>query len=1230
MSYIGGDNPYKRDSKVGKGLVFLKGTQGTIVPLEPEITANSRTYTISVALVDVGNTGDYCISVFFETCTHNGIFGAHVDVYNHRMDYRFRVINTHATDGSLNTIKIENKQGGSYQGDIPKNGVGLEGGRINFNDISYLKATVELPGGLIGEYTSAVTFTARGHYSFTILRGPFYIEDFYIIIDNSSSSGTFDNLKEVAGNTNIAEGHSNFSWDKGGGSKAPRICQIYTTDGSTPISIADSGNIRLTEGNYRVEVKYNGYLAAGNYSSTTAVYYINVLPYAPPSQNKDALAGNRFNGVKTKWFDVYDNERIMSFYDENKAMGYAMAAEEKNVQNETAFMLQYCNKYTLIQTIYNKYAGTHASKIAQIRNNISDNQELTAVMSLYAQKNVKRVYFDPSDLTEREFDPDTMFDNGKLWLDDDFQFVQIGTWESYSVAYRNNATNATGTIPYYTSIKNLNLPDGVYTITEKDIYNQTTVFTAYRDKTAPSVKIGANGATAETAGNGQTYTSDYWTIAEFADNYDDWAVIKINDKYYVHQDWLSATYYKSGTYAVSAYDRNGNILTFTLIVKDRAITPRLAVNNTENAYTPANNGIYEVYNFSFSLINGTFIDTFYIIKINGQIKTYAESSVFTTGFGLYNYQITDKYNGNAWGFTVEIKERRLEAFIIWDDDEVVSAESLAVYSVNRFKLNYEKAYIDVTCNLSANFDLYISTQGVYQITATDIYNGNAFSFSVTVEDKDISLGIWADDGNSYVLSGGESNIAKQFRLIKIGSDRLYYMDVFLNGQPYDNAAQLITAAGVYRIYAENKFNGKCYESVLVIEDRPVYADILVNNDAVYIPNDGVQGVYNFIIGYIPDYIDLYANGRAIRQSGAKFTAPGLYDLIILDRYNGNQAVYRLWVIGANDDQYADIDEERGLYPAATADLNTSLNIHESGVYYVYRFKLGAPEEYQSLYVNGEPFTIYGYIFAAGEYAVVLTDIYNDKSFAFTLVVKPMIDTVGLTIDDDTAIGITDGLTIDVKRFKTGLADLLQTEYLEVSLNGRKYAPNNVYVTAFGTYAFRLHNIYSDADIAFTVMVKARSLSLPILYNNDIESGLVRDMAALRFRLADLTALREFADITPGIAADYENYITAYGVYRFVLRDRYNGAALTIDITVSPISGLLSLKDNKCVLTHGVAFVYDDTLYTLSLRVDGRAAEIVGGDTVGLTALNEETHYYLVFTNLFDSADIYEVYLIIKK
>ncbi|MCX4314149.1 MAG: hypothetical protein OSJ83_09910, partial [Clostridia bacterium] len=71
--------------------------------------------------------------------------------------------------------------------------------------------------------------------------------------------------------------------------------------------------------------------------------------------------------------------------------------------------------------------------------------------------------------------------------------------------------------------------------------------------------------------------------------------------------------------------------------------------------------------------------------------------------------------------------------------------------------------------------------------------------------------------------------------------------------------------GIYKIDVENIFNGKKYESVFVIEERPLELIYRINNDTWCVNGNSDGAIYNFIIDELPDYLDAYINGKALRS-----------------------------------------------------------------------------------------------------------------------------------------------------------------------------------------------------------------------------------------------------------------------------------------------------------------------------------------------------------------------------
>ena len=160
--------------------------------------------------------------------------------------------------------------------------------------------------------------------------------------------------------------------------------------------------------------------------------------------------------------------------------------------------------------------------------------------------------------------------DGTIYLNDEFQFVKQHGAEVESVI----AIDSDGreiSIKFFIPISEQNIPNGKYTIVEKDKYGHETRYPVYRDKKAPTVTINVDGNSIIANDAQKLSAESMFSFENFEDEYDEYAVLKIilpsgETKYFYQSEYKGISFVEKGEYAVSAYDRNNNFIKFTIIV----------------------------------------------------------------------------------------------------------------------------------------------------------------------------------------------------------------------------------------------------------------------------------------------------------------------------------------------------------------------------------------------------------------------------------------------------------------------------------------------------------------------------------------------------------------------------------------------------------------------------------------------------------------------------------------
>ena len=537
--YKYGNKENATEKQISYGAIAVTRTDGNgeVFKYTPVFSTGSTSFEQQLFNVD----GDYTIYVFFET-VQGGKY------QNHILSWSFKI---------RSSIYLRDKTSGLHI----KNS-GLSGNDVIIDTASRQNITIDVykDGKPYMQCSDGATLTQSGKYRIVVQSNGFASEVFYFTIDKEQSDRKifFSNLRRQTGKfTYEAEGYFAFEWDETILNPI-KWAKYAFCDGEGKDLFNDNENkftedIAYTKGT--VLDKVGLYRITANDGKQTVIYYVYVAGMDNPSDNYDKLSSKRFNTFKTKWWQVYDegSGRYLCFdYDTeyDRAYNAAMTVANNSVIEGTG-------RYFFKGTWYN------------------DRIELTAAMNEYVfNYNLSLFYYDPADYSdnvssERTFSS-AAFDDS-IYLNDDFQFISSHPSEVASVI----ATDSEGVeyaIEFAVPLASQTnpLPDGKYTVTETDKYGNQTVYVAYRDKSAPVVTVSSSVGDI-VANGGETYALDYFSIASMLDAYDEYAVLKIvaNGEilYFYRDEYRGMVFENAGEYLVSAYDRNGNAVEFTITVK---------------------------------------------------------------------------------------------------------------------------------------------------------------------------------------------------------------------------------------------------------------------------------------------------------------------------------------------------------------------------------------------------------------------------------------------------------------------------------------------------------------------------------------------------------------------------------------------------------------------------------------------------------------------------------------
>ncbi len=502
--------------------------EGNVFKYEPMFSKGNT----SVENMIFNEDGDYTVFVLFET-VKNGKY------QNHVLSWSFKIRSYIYLVDAKTGFPIKES------GISSKNVVLDYAGRQNIEvECTLNGSSIDVSDGFVLSSEGQV----QDQYKFTVKSNGFVCEAFNFRIDskNPTSQFFFANLRKQLGAYYYeAEEYFFLTWAENSANPITVHYDYYDYSSDEPITAEYVDSTVMDKvGLYRIYAETKTHLLE---------YWIEVVEGDAPSYNREALSAERFNNFKTKWYEVYDdiNNRYLCFDVE-----------------------EYNRAYEAAMTIENSSVSSSSGKYYYNGNWYSDRIDLTAAMNEYVfTHNLKLVYFDPTkyfadEESERTFS--TAAFDGTIYLNDDFQFVNSHYSETHTVVATDKDGN-TFDLRFFEPISKQNLVDGEYVITETDFYGNSVSYSAFRDKSAPTVMISLGGST-KIANNGGKYSSiESFSISEFKDVFDDFAVLKITKPdstltYYYQSEYAGIVFEQKGEYSISAYDRNGNVISFTVEV----------------------------------------------------------------------------------------------------------------------------------------------------------------------------------------------------------------------------------------------------------------------------------------------------------------------------------------------------------------------------------------------------------------------------------------------------------------------------------------------------------------------------------------------------------------------------------------------------------------------------------------------------------------------------------------
>ncbi len=499
---------------------------GKIEHYEPIFSKGNTT----IENMNFNDDGDYTIRILFETVKK----GKH---QNHVLEWSFKI------RSYVYLIDEETKF------PIKESGISSKNVVLDYASRKNIEVECTLNNEAISVNDGFVLFAKQNtqdEYKFTVKSNGFVCERFTFCIDtkNPTAQFFFENLRKQLGEYYYeAEEYFSLVWSENPSNPVTVTYDYYSYSTDKPVSAKYTSGQKLD--------KLGLYHVTATTKMHTIDYWIEVVAGDAPSHNYGVLSAKRFNNFKTKWYEVYDdiNDRYLCFDVE-----------------------EYARAYDAAMTIENTSVSASSGKYYYNGEWYSDRIDLTIAMNEYVfANNLKLVYYDPADYSEDEESERTFssaaFD-GTRYLNDDFQFVNSHYSETNSVVITDE-NGVSSELKFFVPISKQNISEGEYVITETDFYGNSVSYSVVRDKSAPVISLMIESSIMEVNNISEITTNEPFSIEEFYDTYDSFAVLKIVKpdslaEYYYKDECLGIVFEEVGIYSISAYDRNGNTINFTV------------------------------------------------------------------------------------------------------------------------------------------------------------------------------------------------------------------------------------------------------------------------------------------------------------------------------------------------------------------------------------------------------------------------------------------------------------------------------------------------------------------------------------------------------------------------------------------------------------------------------------------------------------------------------------------
>lgn len=813
--------------------------------------------------------GEYCIQLYFEALYT--FMGIACRTYNVKLEYHFKIFNDHVD------VKMYGSENGVERNSVTNRPFRIEKTQTRYAGVdrnAYQNVTYTRYG-LNGEYRSegcaynadaSEYFTEDGYYMFRYRLGDCFSRSFSITLDRSEINARLRcyNIYGQEGDTKYAERYFELAWQDAYLYGEKLRADIYR-DGTLIEHARTDGKVKRYEGAglYRIVVS-NITNTTGDRSSKTLDFYVRVEADSNPVENYDRLNNQEnlnFNRLQSKWLQV-----------ENPNYGAASGGEI------------YRHRYVCFPIGAAKQAHDFANTIG------------SSVKTSYYTPKLTGDFFFVSDKSIAVDAPITQ----ELYLYDTFKYLhgkqnaEGGYIESAYGTFVNEERGNAQPVQYGIPVSAYLHADGKYRVTEYDMYGNSSVYYATRDLTAPVVRFTDEAGGSYTAVNGGSYQVGEFSVSDFYDVHDDWAVLRVNGKYYLKNEILGQSFLKSGFYAVDAYDRNDNVISFTIEVKSRDLSLNVLTHN--DAFVSENGGTYTLL-YYHAVLKGEEVLPYCSFTINGKEVGYEAFSATETAFGVYMLQVSDRYNETAFTITVTIAPREIRAFVA-SERAVEDVRQNDIYFAKQFQIVLPEDYYDLSVNgktYRGDMDA-LCLPGAYRITVSDRYSLQQIQFQVVIAEREKDF--YLLENNSRLVAAGDGAISRlySFSLNYADQDVLTNCDVYLNGNVFDAFGERFTDFGTYTFEIRDKFDGSKIIFTAIVEAREPKSQIVYDFDHAESAQDGREyTVRRFRIAEVPAYCAVTVNGKP--ASADYITAHGTYEVVVSDRYN---AAYQKYVLRIGD------------------------------------------------------------------------------------------------------------------------------------------------------------------------------------------------------------------------------------------------------------------------------------------------------------------------------------------